>query len=76
MGHSRALSLYYRLFNTFGNILQMFILNFANELIQTVDLWYWKQPLYQLCHNHCPLDGLFPVFLVRVRFLNTDIILL
>ena len=32
----------------------MFNLNFADDWIQTADLWYWKQPLYQLSHNHCP----------------------
>ena len=30
----------------------MFNINFANDWIQTADLWYWKQPLYQLSHNH------------------------
>ena len=25
--------------------------NFADEWIQTADLWYWKRPLYQLSHN-------------------------
>ena len=25
---------------------------FANDWIRTTDLWYWKQPLYQLSHNH------------------------
>ena len=24
----------------------------GNDWIQTVDLWYWKQPLYQLSHNN------------------------
>ena len=27
---------------------------FANDWIRTVDLWNWKQPLFQLSHNHCP----------------------
>ena len=27
---------------------------FANDWIRTADLWYRKQPLYQLSHNHCP----------------------
>ena len=31
----------------------MFNINFANDWIQTADLWYRKQPLYQLSHNHC-----------------------
>ena len=33
----------------------MFIINFANDWIRTSDLWFWKQPLYQLSHNHCQI---------------------
>ena len=29
----------------------MFNINFANDWIQTADLWYWKQPLCQLSHT-------------------------
>ena len=29
-------------------------INFANGWIRTADLWYRKQLLYQLSHNHCP----------------------
>ena len=29
----------------------MFNINFADDWIQTMDLWYWKQPLYQLSHT-------------------------
>ena len=29
-------------------------INFADDWIRTADLWYQKQPLYQLSHNHCP----------------------
>ena len=29
----------------------MFNINFADDWSQTVDLWYCKQPLYQLSHN-------------------------
>ena len=58
MGHSRSLFLYFRLFNAvYGK--QMFNLNFANDWIQTADHWYWKQPLYQLSHNHSPLKLYF-----------------
>ena len=32
----------------------MFNINFANDWIRTADLWSWKQPLYQLSHNHFP----------------------
>ena len=31
-----------------------YIIFFADDWIQTADLWYWKRPLYQLSHNHCP----------------------
>ena len=34
----------------------MFNVNFTNDWIQTADLWYWKRPLYQLSHNHCPIS--------------------
>ena len=27
---------------------------FADDWIQTEDLWYRKQLLYKLSHNHCP----------------------
>ena len=29
-------------------------INFAENWIRTVDLWYRKRPLYQLSHHHCP----------------------
>ena len=45
-----AFFLYFCLFNTVDSK-QMFN-NFADDWIQTADLWYWKQPLYQLSHNH------------------------
>ena len=51
MGHSWPH--FIRLFNTVDSK-QMFNINFANDWIQTADLWHWKQPLYQLSHNHCP----------------------
>ena len=42
----------------------MFNVNFADDWIRTMDIWCWKQPLYQLSHNHCPeifyfLEGTF-----------------
>ena len=27
---------------------------FVDDWIRTADLWYQKQPLHQLSHNHCP----------------------
>ena len=33
--------------------------SFANDWIRTADFWIWKQPLYQLSHNHCPQTGIF-----------------
>ena len=47
-----GLFLYFRLFNTVVSE-QMFNINFADDWIQTVDLWYRKRLLYQLSHNHC-----------------------
>ena len=38
----------------------MFNINFTNDWIRTVDLWYQKQPLYQLSHNHFPVSDLSP----------------
>ena len=46
MGQSQPLFLYFRLFNTV-------------DRIRTADLSSWKQPLYQLSHNHCPAEKLF-----------------
>ena len=34
-------------------------INFANGWIQTADLWYRKQLLYQPSHNHCPVLNIF-----------------
>ena len=48
MGHYRPPFLYFRLFNTVLNII------FAYDWFWTADLWNWKQPHYQLGHNHCP----------------------
>ena len=40
---SRPLFLYFLLFNTV-NSKQMFNIIFADDWIQTADLWYWKRP--------------------------------
>ena len=52
MGRSRPFFLDFRLFYkqfraNIGSI------KFANDWIRTADLWFWKQPLCQLNHNHC-----------------------
>ena len=57
--------LYLRLFNSV-EIKQMFNIIFANDWNRTVDLWYWKRPLYQLSHNHCP-TALFCKNCVKIR---------
>ena len=50
MGYSRPLS------SSFQYTRQLtFNINFDNGWIRTADLWCWKQQLYQLSHNHCPL---------------------
>ena len=43
-------------------------INFAKDWIPTADLWYWKQPLYQLSHNHCLVPKVFNI--VRDRRMN------
>ena len=35
------------------------IWKFANDCIQTADLWHWKRPHYQLSHNHSPAPGFY-----------------
>ena len=41
-------------FRVFKTRKQMSNINFADDWIRTADLWYQKQSLYQLSHNHCP----------------------
>ena len=53
VGHSQPLFIYFRLFNTVDRK-QMLYINFVNDWIRTLDLWYHKRPLYQLSHYHCP----------------------
>ena len=55
--------LYFRFFTTFN-------VNFGNDCIQTVDLWSWKRPLYQLSLNHC----LFMWYFQDKRFNDSFII--
>ena len=50
MGQSRPR---FSLFTSFQYSKQMLNINFTDDWIRTV-LWCWKQPLYQLSHNHCP----------------------
>ena len=49
--------LYFRLFNTqlTVNKCSMNIYIFGDDWIRTANFWYWKRPLYQLSHNHCPI---------------------
>ena len=44
--------LYFRLFNTVDRKCLIYI--FADDWIQTTDLWSQKRLLYQLSHNHSP----------------------
>ena len=51
-------------------------IKFSDDWIQTVDLWYRKQPSYQLSHNHCTFEGIFGnyCFLIkthRVLYIGT-----
>ena len=47
------LFLYFRLFNSVDRK-QLFNIKLADGWIRTVDLWFWKRPLYQMSHTHCP----------------------
>ena len=53
MGQYRPLFLYFRLFqytvDRKQNVQYKYI--FANDYIRTADLWYQKQPFYQLSHT-------------------------
>ena len=51
MSHSRPLFLFFSSFQCSSRL--TFNLNVADDWIWTTDLWSWKQPLYQLSHNHC-----------------------
>ena len=53
MGYSRPLFLYFRLFCKQLTVNKCSI-KVADDWIQTRVLWYWKRPLCQLRHNHCP----------------------
>ena len=53
MGHSQPLFLYFRLFYKQLTVNKCSI-KVADDCIQFWVLWYWKQPLCQLLHNHCP----------------------
>ena len=53
MGHSRYLFLYFRLFYTQLKVNKCSI-KVADDWIWTWVLWYWRRPLCQLRHNHCP----------------------
>ena len=49
---------FFRLFNTVDSKIVINI-NFADDWIRTPDLWYRKQPLYQLNHNHWARDKVY-----------------
>ena len=64
MDHSRSL---FRLFYKQLTVNKCSI-KVADDWIRTGVLWYWKHPLCQLRHNHCPKS--LPIFdaLIYVRF--------
>ena len=62
MGHSWSLFLYFRLFYKQLTANKCSI-KVADDWIRTWVLWYWKQPLCQLRHNHCPV-----VTIVKIVF--------
>ena len=75
MGHSRPLFLYFRLFYKQLTVNKCSI-KVADDWIRTRVLWYRKQPLCQLRHNHCPaLQILFMVFgygLISSHFMSLN----
>ena len=44
------------------DLIQLIVKKFANDLIQTADLWYQKRVLYQPYHNHCPKMTMFLLY--------------
>ena len=46
--------LYFRLYNSWQSILNDQFKKLANAWILTADLWWRKQPLWQLSQSHCP----------------------
>ena len=48
----------------------MFNINFADNWIRTADLWCRKRPLYQLNHNHCPVDVLYMMISILTEMTN------
>ena len=46
-------------FNFVFSIQLIVHITFADGWIQTADLWCWKRPLYQLRHNHFPIQILW-----------------
>ena len=47
----------------------MLNINFADDWNQTTDLLYWKLPLYQLSHNHCPKGKMFRAVIAAMLLL-------
>ena len=44
---------------------------FPNDWIRTSDLWYFKRPLYQLGHHHCPCSYLCYILYVFSFFFKS-----
>lgn len=53
-GHSGPLFLYFCISFVIGSK-KCSISKFADDWIQTGDLFCWKRPLYHLSNNHCPM---------------------
>ena len=78
MGHFRPLFLYF-IFSIKLKVNKCSIKKFANDWIRISDLWYWKRPLSQLSHNHCPIvflkkwanPGLFSIYFRSFQKNNT-----
>ena len=73
MGHSEAVFYFISVFSIQLTVNKCSI-NFADDWIRTTDLWYRKQPLYQLSRNLCPtldvqLKKMNKIVLTTIRIL-------
>ena len=53
--------LFFLYFSSFQYIQVCITFKFCRWLDSNADLWCQNQPLYQLCHNRCPIDTLAKV---------------
>ena len=70
MGHYQPL---FSLFSSFqySFLTKLIVNNIPDDWIRTAVFWYWKRPLYQLRHNHCPTSLTF--FLSTLLFVQSSL---